>query len=137
MQHKRGNPRRRPRKRTKAPVMKVQPREVVLLTLHHADPVTGQEDILSTLFYEYYRGYTIYSNEHGQCCIHGLDGCLRIGGKYAAFPDVEQAKNMIQHFRADGRTPQESMNRFVPEDEYRCMNMPRRKHSTLSTSIGA
>jgi hypothetical protein len=137
MQHKHGNPRRRPRKSMDSPRAKVQLLEVVSLTLHHTDPVTGQEDALYTLFYEYYRGYTIYSNKQGQCCIHGLDGCLRIEGKYVAFPDVEQAKNMIKHFQADGRTPQESMNRFVPEDEYRCMNMPRRKQSTLPTSIGA
>lgn len=31
------------------------------LTLHEADPITGNEDILSSLFYEFYRGYTIYS----------------------------------------------------------------------------
>ncbi len=131
-QHKRGNPRRRARKRTNHPVIIAQPLESVRLTLHEADPITGREDTLYTLFYEYYRGYTIYSNEHGRCCMHGKDGCLRIQGRYAAFPDVEQAKNLIKHFQADGRTAQESMNRYVPEDEYICLNRKKGKHMYTS-----
>jgi hypothetical protein len=105
--------------------------------LHHTDPITGREDALYTLFYEEYRGYTIYSNERGRCSIHGKDGCLRIQGMYAAFPDVEQAKNLIKHFQADGRTAQESMNRFVPEHEYLCLNKPRNEQRTHYTPIGA
>jgi hypothetical protein len=129
---KRGNPHRRARKRTKHPVTIAQPLEVVRLTLHHTDPITGKEDTLYTLFYEYYRGYTIYSNEHGRCSIHGKDGCLRIQGMYAAFPTVEQAKNMIKHFQADGRIAQESMNRFVSEDAYHCLNRKWDQYHTQS-----
>ena len=51
-QHKRGNPRRRARKRTNHPVIIAQPLESVRLTLHEADPITGREDTLYTLFYE-------------------------------------------------------------------------------------
>jgi hypothetical protein len=129
-QHKRGNPRRRPRKRIQQPVTSVQPLEIAHLTLHYSDSITGNEDALYTLFYEDYRGYTIYSTEQGRCCIHGKDGCLRIQGKYAVFPNLEQAKNLIKHFQADGRTAQESMDRYVPEDEYLCLNKPRNEQST-------
>jgi|SRR5579875_62278 hypothetical protein len=83
--------------------------------------ITGSEETIYTLFYEFYRGYTIYSIEDGQCCIHARDGCLQIEGKYACFLDIEQAKTLIKHFRADGPTPQESMNRYVPEHEYLCL----------------
>ncbi|HEU5226556.1 MAG TPA: hypothetical protein VFU49_02010 [Ktedonobacteraceae bacterium] len=122
MQHKRGNPSRKPRKHKRHATTSVKSLEAARLTLHQYDPITGNEDVLYTLFYESYRGYTIYSTEQGRCCIHGRDGCLRIRGYYACFPDVEQAKNLIKHFQADGRTPQESMNRYVPEETYRCLN---------------
>jgi len=72
---KRGNPRHVPRrKRTYAsrPVeQKRQSAAVARLTLHDTDPITGNYDQLFTLFYECYRGYTIYSTEQGACCIHG------------------------------------------------------------------
>lgn len=136
-QQKRGNPRRRPRKHRQPPMTSVQPLEVARLTLHDSDPVTGKEDTLYTLFYEDYRGYTIYSTEQGRCSIHGKAGCLRIGGKYAAFPTIEQAKNLIKHFQADGRTAQESMNRYVPEKEYLCLNKPRNVQSTRYSAVGA
>ena len=137
MQQKRGNPRRRPRRRTKEPVTIVKPLEFARLTLHHTDPITGNEDTLYTLFYEDYRGYTIYSTEQGRCSIHGKAGCLRIQGRYAAFPTVEQAKNLIKHFQADGRTAQESMNRYVPEDEYLCLNKTRNEQSSRYSPLGA
>jgi hypothetical protein len=107
------------------------------LTLHNTDPITGNEDTLYALFYEQYRGYTIYSIEQGLCCIHGKDGGLRIQGKYAVFPNVEQAKNMIKHFQADGRTAQESMNRFVPEEEYICLNRRRSEQRVRYSPVGA
>ncbi len=129
MQHKRGNPRRLPRKRypnrqAVSITHSDKPLEVARLTLHETDPITGHEEQLSSLFYEYYRGYTIYSTQQGRCCIHGpgQGGCLRIQNKYVYFPDVEQAKTLMKHFQAAGRTPQESMNRYVPEDVYRCLN---------------
>src|SRR5215468_4897668 len=99
--HKRGNGKRKP-KRERRLTKKRQERLTVAqsvalprLTLHYTDPITGNEDTLSSLFYEYYRGYTIYSTEQERCCIHGKGGCLRIQGKYACFPDIEQAKLMI------------------------------------------
>lgn len=97
-------------------------REPASLTLHEDDLVTGEEENLYTLFYECYRGYTIYSTEQGTCCIHGHDGCLRLQGKYVCFPDIEQAKNMIKYFQSKGHTSRESMNRFVPRQVYVCLN---------------
>ncbi|MHB8595370.1 MAG: hypothetical protein ACYDER_01010 [Ktedonobacteraceae bacterium] len=47
---------------------------------------------------------------------------MRIQNKYACFPDVEQARTLIKHFQVAGRTRQESMNRYMPEDAYRCLN---------------
>ncbi len=98
------------------------------LSLHETDPVTGDEDGLCALFYEYYRGYTIYSNEAGICCIHGScgQGCLRLWGKYVSFPDIEDAKNLIKYFRARGIGSWESMNRSLPDgDEHvRMLNTP-------------
>ncbi len=93
--------------------------EIVYLNLHETDAVTGDEDGLCALFYEYYRGYTIYSNEEGVCCIHGAgrQGCLRLGGKYVSFPDIEAAKNLIKYFRAQGIRSGESMERSLPNGD--------------------
>lgn len=114
---KRGNPYRSPRNRKRACRAVEQPLEMVHLTLHDVDPITGHEETLYSLFYEFYRGYTIYSTEQGRCCIHGRHGgCLRIRGRYACFPDIEQAKNMIKHFRAEGWTAEEYMERDVPNE---------------------
>lgn len=101
-----------------------QPLDIVHLNLHDTDLVTGDEDGLSALFYEYYRGYTIYSNAQGVCCIHGAgqQGCLRLWGAYVSFPDVEDAKNLIKYFRAQRIRPWESMERSVPEEVYVCVN---------------
>ncbi len=60
-----------------------------------------------------------------RCCIHGKGGCLRIQEKYVCFPSVEQAKQMIKYFQANGCTQEESMDRYVPEDAYRCLNRRR------------
>lgn len=81
-----------------APAPSIEP---VHLNLHEHDPVTGDEDGLCALFYEYYRGYTIYSNEEGVCCMHGSrgQGCLRLWGKYVSFPAIEDAKHLIKYFR--------------------------------------
>jgi len=130
--HKRGNAQRRSPKRKHQQTTTTTPMEVAHLTLHQTDVVTGKEEMLYTLFYEMYRGYTIYSTEQGKCCIHGRDGCLRIEGHYVCFPDVEQAKNLIKHFQAHGRTAQEGMDRYVPEDAYSCLNrQPRRQGRTM------
>lgn len=101
-----------------------QPLEIVHLSLHETDPVTGDEDGLSALFYEYYRGYTIYSNEEGWCCIHGPGrrGCLRLRGEFVSFPDIEDAKHLIKYFRSQGIMSWESMDRSVPEEVYVCLN---------------
>ncbi len=107
----------------------------VRLTLHSSDPITGCEDVLYTLSYEVYRGYTIYSTEQGRCCLHGKEGCLRIRGKYVCFPDIEQAKTMIKHFQADGRTAHERMDRYVPEDEYYCLNKQGVRHKENAYAV--
>jgi hypothetical protein len=99
------------------------PEERARLTLHSTDLITGLGDTLYNLSYEYYRGYTIYSTERGTCCIHGpIDGCLRIGGYYAVFPDIEQAKILIKYFLANGHSSRESMKRSVPEQAFICLN---------------
>ena len=92
------------------------------LTLHETDPITGHEDTLYTLFYECYRGYTIYSTLEGRCCIHGKGECLRLRGKFVCFPDIEEAKKIMKRFGADGLTSYESMDRYLAEWEYVCLN---------------
>lgn len=142
---KRGNPHRAPKQRKRreqqvpvslgssraphAPATVGQPphkapRERARLSLHAHDPITGNEDALYTLFYEYYRGYTMYSTEQGRCCIHGKQGggCLRIEGLYVCFPDIEQAKLLIKHLQAEGCTPSEGMDRAVPKSAYVCLH---------------
>jgi hypothetical protein len=135
---KRGNPHHLPKHRRKreqpAPsplrqprtpsmvAQPVEPRARVRLTLHEADPITGNEDTLYTLFYEFYRGYTIYSTEQGRCCIHGKRGCLRLRGKFVCFPDIEDAKTLIKRFRAKGYTSSDSVERYLPEWEFVCLN---------------
>lgn len=68
---------------------------------------------------------------------HGKEGCLRIQKKYVCFPDIEQAKTMIKHFQADGRTAHERMERYVPEDEYYCLNKqgPRHKENVYAFAV--
>jgi hypothetical protein len=126
MQHKRGNPRKAPRKRhlpTHTPPVTIsKPPEVARVTLHETDLITGNEDSLSTLFYEYYRGYTIYSTAQGRCCIHGKQGCLRLRGQFVSFPDIEEAKMLIKQFRAEGYTSYDSVERYLPAWEFVCLN---------------
>jgi hypothetical protein len=126
---KRGNPHHLPKKRRKRgqrvsppAVRQVAPAARARLTLHETDPITGHEDTLYTLFYECYRGYTIYSTQEGSCCIHGKQGCLRLRGKFMCFPDVEEAKTLIKQFRAEGYTSYDPVERHVPEGEYMCLN---------------
>lgn len=104
-----------------------EPLERARLTLHERDPITSDEDALYTLFYEHYRGYTLYSTQEGRCCIHGKQGggCLRIEGLYVCFPDIEQAKLLVKHFQANGRTPCEGMERSVPKQAYVCLHRER------------
>ena len=138
MQHtKRGNPYHLPKSRKRRPhapspmrrkrasskfAQPVEPIERARLTLHDSDPITGNEDTLSTLFYEYYRGYTIYSTLAGRCCIHGKHGCIRLRGKFVCFPDLEEAKILIKRFRAEGYTSYDSVERYLPEWEFVCLN---------------
>ena len=110
-----------------------EPGERARLTLHESDPITGNEETLSSLFYEYYRGYTIYSTQEGHCCIHGKQGCLRLRGKFVCFPDIEEAKTLIKWFRAEGYTSYDPVERYVPEWEYMCLNRhEQQRASTLA-----
>src|SRR5258708_14052174 len=92
-----GNPHRLPKKRRRgqhapSPIRQqgvsstvaqpAEPIERARLTLHEADPITGNGDTLYTLFYECYLGYTIYSTQEGRCCIHVKKGMLRLVGKF-------------------------------------------------------
>jgi hypothetical protein len=103
-------------------VQPIEPTERARLTVHDRDLITGNEDTQYTLFYEYYQGYTIYSTQEGRCCIHGKQGCLRLRGKFVCFPDVEEAKTLIKRFRREGYTSSDSVERYVPESEYVCLN---------------
>ena len=99
-----------------------EPRERVRLTLHDTDPITGNEDTLSSLFYEFHRGYTIYSTPRGRCCIHGKQGCIKLRGKFVCFYEVEEAKTLIRHLRRAGYTSADSVERYLPEEEYVWLN---------------
>lgn len=98
------------------------PQDRVHLTLHETDLVTGNEDSIYRLFYEDYRGYTIYSTEQGRCCIHGKAGCVRLQGLFVSLPDIEDAKTLIKRFRAGGYTSFDRVERSLPEGAYRCLN---------------
>jgi hypothetical protein len=138
---KRGNPRHAPKRNPihayRRPIeQEQQPAALARLTLHDTDPITGNYDQLFSLFYECYRGYTIYSTETGACCIHGAGsgGCLRIEGKYVVFLDIKEAKTLIKWFLAENQTAQESMNRQVSREAYRCLNRPRREEKRAIAS---
>jgi len=105
------------------------------LTLHEADPITGNEDILSSLFYECYRGYTIYSTPRGRCCIHGQHGCLKLLGKFVCFYTIEDAKSFIGHLRREGYTSADRVERSLPPEAYVRLNWRKvERRPTLSHS---
>jgi hypothetical protein len=129
---KRGNPCRSPRKcRRSLPT--TQPLKRARLTLHDSDPITGSEDTFYTLFYEFYRGYTIYSAAQGRCCIHGKHGCIKLRGQFVCFPDVEEAKTLINAFVQMGTPPIDSVERYLPEWEYVCLNRYEQQSAPLTT----
>jgi hypothetical protein len=102
------------------------------LTLHEADPITGNEDTLYTLFYEYYRGYTLYSTPRRCCCIHGTQGCLKLLSKFVCFYDVEEAKTFIKHLRQAGYRASDRVERYLQPEAYvwlNCWTRPRRCRS--------
>src|SRR5258708_7427499 len=43
-------------------------------------------------------------------------------GKFACFPDIEEAKTLIKQFRAEGYTSYDSVERNLPAWEYVCLN---------------
>ena len=96
------------------------------LTLHEVDPITGNEDLLSSLFYEQYRGYTLYSTPRGRCCVHGTQGCLKLLGRFVCFYDVEQAKTFIAHLRRAGYHASDSIERYLPPETYVWLNWGKR-----------
>jgi hypothetical protein len=105
------------------------------LTLHESDPITGNEDTLSSLFYEFYRGYTLYSTPRGRCCIHGTQGCLRLRGQFVCFYDVEEAKTFIKHLRRAGYSASDRVERYLPPEAYvwlNCWKPPRQRRSARS-----
>ncbi len=122
---KRGQPAPTSIRQPRAPstvALAVEPMERARLTLHESDPITGNDDALYTLFYEFYRGYTIYSTEQGRCCIHGKRGCIKLRGRFVCFPDIEDAKTLIKQFRREGYTSSDSVERYLPEWEFVCLN---------------
>jgi hypothetical protein len=105
------------------------------LTLHESDPITGNEDRLSSLFYEFYRGYTIYSTPRGCCCVHGTRGCLRLRSKFVCFYDVEEAKTFIKHLRREGYCASDCVERYLPPEDYvwlNCWTRPRRQQKAAA-----
>jgi hypothetical protein len=133
---KRGNPHHLPKQRKRGqhappPIRQpVEPMERARLTLHYSDPITGNEDTLSTLFYE---DYTIYSTQEGRCCIHGKHGFLRLRRKFVRFPDIEEAKTLFKRFRREGYASYDSVERYLPEWEFVCLNWrEQQRTSTLS-----
>ena len=120
-----GNPRRKPkasRKRQRRPSVAVQPLTRARLTLHERDPITGNEDTLYSLSYEYYRGYTIYSTPQGRCCIHGRSGCLKLWGRFVCLPDIEEAKTLIKRLRAEGYSCADSVEWYLSAGEFVWLN---------------
>ncbi len=106
------------------------------LTLHDTDPITGNEDLLSSLFYEVYRGYTIYSTPRGRCCIHGKLGCLKLLGRFVCFYTIEDAKTFIQWLHREGYTSVDRVERSLPPDAYVWLNWHKTyQQSRLSRSI--
>jgi hypothetical protein len=106
------------------------------LTLHEADPITDNEDLLSSLFYEFYRGYTIYSTARGRCCIHGQQGCLKLLGKFVCFYTIEDAMSFIGHLRREGYTSADGVERSLPPEAYVWLNWRKvQRRPTLSHSI--
>src|SRR5690242_15272576 len=100
-----GNPGRRPkasRTRQRPAPRRVPSPKRARLSLHESDPITGNEDMLYSLSYECYRGYTIYSTPDGRCCIHGRGGALKLQGLFVCLPDREEAKTLIKRLRAEG-----------------------------------
>jgi hypothetical protein len=63
----------------------IEPAERARLTLYETNPVTGNEGILYTLFYESYRGYTIYSSQEGAAAFMASGGAYACGGSSFAF----------------------------------------------------
>ena len=113
-----------------------EPTERARLTLHESDPITGNGDALYSLFYEEYRGYTIYSTLDGRCCLHGKGGCIKLQGKFVCFPDVEQAKRLIKHFRREGYPSSDSVKRKLPKSAYVWLNRREQQRTpTSSTSM--
>jgi hypothetical protein len=102
------------------------------LTLHENDPITGNQDLLSSLFYEVYRGYTIYSTSRGHCCIHGKLGCLKLLGKFVCFYTIEDAKTFIQWLRREGYTSADPVERSLPPEVYVWLNCWKRPQQIKS-----
>jgi hypothetical protein len=89
---KQGQPEPSPIRQQRAPstvAQPVEPMEHARFTLYDSDSITGNEDTLYTLFYDFYRGYTIYNIQEGRC-IHGKQGCLQLQGKFICFPDIKE-----------------------------------------------
>ncbi len=143
---KRGNPHHLPKNRKRgqhapSPIRQshtsltvlqpVEPMERARLTLHDTDPITGNEDTLSTLFYECYRGYTIYSTPDGRCCVHGKQSCIKLRGKFVCLPDFEDAKTLIKQFRREGYTSSDSVERYLPPGEFVCLNWRELQRSSV------
>lgn len=123
-------PHRPPRAPTAA-VQPVDPVERARLTLHDRDPIADNQDTLYSLFYEEYRGYTIYSTLEGRCCIHGKHGCIKLRGKFVCFPDFEDAKTLIKQFRAEGCTSSDSVERCLSEGEFVWVNRLEQQRTTM------
>jgi len=51
-----------------------------------------------------------------------MHGCIKLWGKFVCFPDIEEAKNLIKRFRREGYTSYDSVERYLPQWEFVCLN---------------
>jgi len=55
---------------------------------------------------------------------------------FACFPDIEDAKTLIKRFRREGYTSSDSVERYLPEWEFVCLNWREQQRTpTLSHSM--
>jgi hypothetical protein len=65
--------------------------------------------------------------------MHGKQGCLRLWGKFVCFPASEDAKTLIKRLRREGYTSYESVERYLPEWEFVCLNWRERQRMPMSS----
>ena len=65
------------------------------------EQLTLRPHLVFVALHERPEGFRVFHYD-GRCCIHGKQGCIQLRGKYACFPDIEEAKTLIKRFQAEG-----------------------------------